>query len=422
HPQSREAPRGPERPDRGAGHDVLFVLLRPSRSRRTHRGGVRAIGAQLARTPGPPVRWTRVTCHTLEQTALSKRRSRGRSPELLPLTVGRSMYDRRAVLTPRGVLAIEMKAERRVTLVLCLMMVAAVLAGPAAATASGLGSSPTPEKTVFQKAGIVLPHGAPGEADSVYARAPFVLRDDDGTYKMWYSGYDGSVNRMLYASSPDGIRWTKHGVILDVGVPPYNWNSVGGQSVLKIQSVYHMWFSAGYWSGGRLVFLVLIYQQLSMHGFCWTVAEVVVRPAYMFGACMTDSAYQRRSTAMSIVGLHSSNSPCKPVGGPDPAPAFASRVLLFPDWLADPSGPRLYYVGGDGSTLQIGLIKNTTVKDEVPVPLTLDDTPRIAALGTVAAIDAAVVGLALFVGRRPPRRPSAPPPQEWPRIQPPGPS
>src|SRR5207302_7838415 len=116
------------------------------------------------------------------------------------------------------------------------MMVAAVSAGPAAATASGLGSSPTPGRPVFQKAGIVLPHGSPGEADSVYARAPFVLRDDDGTYKMWYSGYDGSVNRMLYASSPDGIRWTKHGVILDEGVPPHNTNSVARQSVLKNKS------------------------------------------------------------------------------------------------------------------------------------------------------------------------------------------
>jgi len=410
------------------------------------------------------------------------------------------MYDRRAVLTPRGVLAIEMKAERRVTLVLCPMMVAAVSAGPAAATASGLGSSPTPEKTVFQKAGIVLPHGSPGEADSVYARAPFVLRDDDGTYKMWYSGYDGSVNRMLYASSPDGIRWTKHGVILDVGVPPYNWNSVGGQSVLKIQSVYHMWFSAGYWSGGPFVYWAQIYHAVSMDGFYWNVTGVVLPPNQFWDRGMTNSPWVVRDsaglfwlfhsgwdgsntrigvatsgdgisfmpyagnpildlgpsgswdqsdvntpsvipgstwllyyggtdrmsgalgTATSSDGLHWSKSPGNPVVGPDPAPAFDSRVLWFPDWLADPSGPRLYYVGGDGSTLQIGLIKNTTVKDEVPVPLTLDDTPRIAALGTVAAIDAAVVGLALFVGRRPPRRPSAPPPQEWPRIQPPGPS
>src|SRR5438552_469222 len=305
HPQNREAPRGPERPDRGAGHDVLVVLLRPSRSRRTHRGGVRAIGAQLARTPGPPVRWTRVTCHTLEQTALSKRRSRGPSPESLPLTVGRSMYDRRAVLTPRGVLAIEMKAERRVTLVLCLLMVAAVSAGPAAATASGLGSSPTPDKTVFQKAGIVLPHGSPGEADSVYARAPFVLRDDDGTYKMWYSGYDGSVNRMLYASSPDGIRWTKHGVILDVGVPPYNWNSVGGQSVLKIQSVYHMWFSAGYWSGGPFVYWAQIYHAVSMDGLYWNVTGVVLPPNQFWDRGMTNSPWVVRDSAGLFWLFHS---------------------------------------------------------------------------------------------------------------------
>ena len=406
------------------------------------------------------------------------------------------MYDRRAVLTPRGVLAIEMKAERRVTLVLCLMMVAAVSAGPAAATASGLGSSPTPEKTVFQKAGIVLPHGSPGEADSVYARAPFVLRDDDGTYKMWYSGYDGSVNRMLYASSPDGIRWTKHGVILDVGVPPYNWNSVGGQSVLKIQSVYHMWFSAGYWSGGPFVYWAQIYHAVSMDGFYWNVTGVVLPPNQFWDRGMTNSPWVVRDsaglfwlfhsgwdgsntrigvatsgdgisftpyagnpildlgpsgswdesdvntpavipgatwllyyagtnrqvgalgTATSSDGFHWSKSQGNPVLGPDPAPAFDSSGLVYPDWLADPSGSRLYYAGGDGRTLQIGLIKASTVRDDVP--LRLDDTPRIAALGTVAAIDAAVVGLALVVGRRPQRRPSAPPSQEWPPIRPPG--
>src|SRR5437660_8472750 len=215
------------------------------------------------------------------------------------------MYDRRAVLTPRGVLAIEMKAERRVTLVLCLMMVAAVSAGPAAATASGLGSSPTPEKTVFQKAGVVLPHGSPGEADSVYARAPFVLRDDDGTYKMWYSGYDGSVNRMLYASSPDGIRWTKHGVILDVGVPPYNWNSVGGQSVLKIQSVYHMWFSAGYWSGGPFVYWAQISHAVSMDGLYWNVTGVVLPPNQFWDRGMTNSPWVVRDSAGLFWLFHS---------------------------------------------------------------------------------------------------------------------
>jgi len=364
------------------------------------------------------------------------------------------------------------------------------------ATASAPSVPPTPTRTVFERVGVVLPNGSPGEADSVHARAPFVLRDDDATYKMWYMGYDGYRFRMLYATSPDGIHWLKHGVIMDVGVPPYNWDSVGGQSVLKIQSVYHMWFSAGYWSGGPFVFWAQIYHAVSMDGLSWNVTGVALPPNQFWDRGMTNAPWVVRDsagvfwlfhsgwdgsntrvgvatsgdgisftpyagnpildlgpsgswdesdvntpavipgstwllyyagtnrqvgalgTAMSSDGYHWSKSQGNPVLGPDPAPAFDSSGLVYPDWLADPSGSRLYYAGGDGRTLQIGLIKASTVRDDVP--LRLDDTPRIAALGTVAAIDAAVVGLALVVGRRPQRRPSAPPSQEWPPIRPPG--
>jgi len=313
---------------------------------------------------------------------------------------------------------------------------------------------------------------------------------------MWYMGFDGYRFRMLYATSPDGIHWLKHGVIMDVGVPPYNWDSVGGQSVLKIQSVYHMWFSAGYWSGGPFVFWAQIYHAVSMDGLSWNVTGVALPPNQFWDRGMTNAPWVVRDsagvfwlfhsgwdgsntrvgvatsgdgisftpyagnpildlgpsgswdesdvntpavipgstwllyyagtnrqvgalgTATSSDGFHWSKSQGNPVLGPDPAPAFDSSGLVYPDWLADPSGSRLYYAGGDGRTLQIGLIKASTVRDDVP--LRLDDTPRIAALGTVAAIDAAVVGLALVVGRRPQRRPSAPPSQEWPPIRPPG--
>src|SRR5438046_1345566 len=157
-----------------------------------------------------------------------------------------------------------------------------------------------------------------------------------------------------------------------------------------------MWFSAGYWSGGPFVYWAQIYHAVSMDGFYWNVTGVVLPPNQFWDRGMTNSPWVVRDSAGLFWLFHSG-------------------------W--DGSNTRIgVATSGDGSHLHMVLIKNTTVKDEVPVPLTLDATPRIAALGTVAAIDAAVVGLALVVGRRPPRRPSAPPPQEWPRIQPPGPS
>ena len=55
----------------------------------------------------------------------------------------------------------------------------------------------------------------PGTWDSPYMGAPHVIKDGD-TYKMWYIGTPGDddLNRLFvsigYATSPDGIHWTKH--------------------------------------------------------------------------------------------------------------------------------------------------------------------------------------------------------------------
>jgi len=71
---------------------------------------------------------------------------------------------------------------------------------------------------------------------------------DSGQYKMWYSGYDSSgVGRIGYATSPDGINWTKYGSnpVLDVGSAG-SWEDadVFLPSVVKQGSTYHMWYEA----------------------------------------------------------------------------------------------------------------------------------------------------------------------------------
>jgi predicted GH43/DUF377 family glycosyl hydrolase len=42
---------------------------------------------------------------------------------------------------------------------------------------------------------------------------PRVVEDDDGTYWMTYTAYDGKTARLLLASSPDLWRWQKHGPV-----------------------------------------------------------------------------------------------------------------------------------------------------------------------------------------------------------------
>src|SRR5213593_97856 len=51
----------------------------------------------------------------------------------------------------------------------------------------------------------------PGKWDAKIRERGWILREG-GVYKLWYTGYDGTENglRMLgYATSPDGIKWTR---------------------------------------------------------------------------------------------------------------------------------------------------------------------------------------------------------------------
>jgi predicted GH43/DUF377 family glycosyl hydrolase len=55
----------------------------------------------------------------------------------------------------------------------------------------------------------VLTAGSSGRFDEVNVLSPWVIKDGT-TYKMWYSGAQaGAVWRIGYATSPDGISWTK---------------------------------------------------------------------------------------------------------------------------------------------------------------------------------------------------------------------
>ncbi|MDY6789284.1 MAG: beta-xylosidase, partial [Candidatus Nanohaloarchaea archaeon] len=53
-----------------------------------------------------------------------------------------------------------------------------------------------------------IPRGTSGTGDDNYAQVPTVIKDN-GTYKMWYTGKDGSNNRIYMATSPNGTFWTK---------------------------------------------------------------------------------------------------------------------------------------------------------------------------------------------------------------------
>lgn len=98
--------------------------------------------------------------------------------------------------------------------------------------------------------------GSPGSWDEYGIETPSIIKDN-GSYKMWYSGYSGSlVWKVGYAESQDGVTWTKSesNPVLSPG-PPGSWDdeAVIHPRVLKDGSICKMWYtgrnSTGYMIG-----------------------------------------------------------------------------------------------------------------------------------------------------------------------------
>jgi predicted GH43/DUF377 family glycosyl hydrolase len=86
----------------------------------------------------------------------------------------------------------------------------------------------------------------PGSWDSVVVFSPMVIREN-GQYKMWYAGgKDDFNNKIGYATSPDGINWTKYAdnPILS---PDELWekDAAGNHYVIHTESGYQMWYFGG---------------------------------------------------------------------------------------------------------------------------------------------------------------------------------
>lgn len=122
-----------------------------------------------------------------------------------------------------------------------------------------------------------IPLGTSGKGDDAGVVVSMVI-NDGGTYKMWYSGTDGTNWRIYFATSPDGLAWTKY----DNTVPsnsdttstngriPLGTTGKGDDqhiisgSVIKDGSTYKMWYSgndSSYWR---------VYYATSTDGLTWT--------------------------------------------------------------------------------------------------------------------------------------------------------
>jgi hypothetical protein len=106
----------------------------------------------------------------------------------------------------------------------------------------------------------VLDLGAGGAFDDLGVSFPTVLYEPDDTgreWKMWYAGTESAgLASIGYAYSSDGLSWTKHGQVIDVGAGgTWNDESVIPGAVVKDGSTYYLFAggrrdAATIWNGG----------------------------------------------------------------------------------------------------------------------------------------------------------------------------
>ncbi|MBM2825268.1 MAG: hypothetical protein HW402_932, partial [Dehalococcoidales bacterium] len=117
-------------------------------------------------------------------------------------------------------------------------------------TTASIGYATSPDRVTWtRQAATVLTGNLTWDASGV--GAPAVIKDGS-VYKMWYTGgkTDGSIKGTVpvigYATSDDGITWTKNASpVLTGTVATWDANGVGAPSVIKDGSVYKMWYSGG---------------------------------------------------------------------------------------------------------------------------------------------------------------------------------
>jgi predicted GH43/DUF377 family glycosyl hydrolase len=88
---------------------------------------------------------------------------------------------------------------------------------------------------------------AAGEWDAYAVLAPYVLREN-GQYKMWYTGCATSqlLYKIGYATSLDGINWTKHpNPVFEPGPGSWESGSVAYPCIMSYSNGYKMWYGGG---------------------------------------------------------------------------------------------------------------------------------------------------------------------------------
>ncbi len=105
--------------------------------------------------------------------------------------------------------------------------------------------------------------------DGTAVREPSVIYED-GLFKMWYTAYNGVTPSIAYATSKDGLSWSKYGSNPVLAKPSSGWGFVefGDPCVIKVDGEYMM-----YLSGSSVLNSKFVGIATSGDGTSWTLSS-----------------------------------------------------------------------------------------------------------------------------------------------------
>ncbi len=167
-----------------------------------------------------------------------------------------------------------------------------------ATSPDGVNWTKAPNNCGLTGDGCVFNLGIANSFDDAHIYGVSVI-NDGGIYKMWYSGHDGSYLRIGYATSPDGINWTRYdnpsvaacgfseayddGCVFNRASNTL-WDDyhVAYPKVIKENGIYKMWYSGHDGSKWRIGYAE------SLDGISWTRANVNFCNGMLGTGCVLD--------------------------------------------------------------------------------------------------------------------------------------
>jgi len=179
---------------------------------------------------------------------------------------------------------------------------------------AGLPSGP-----LTRYAGNPIVRNGPGAIDFQKAGPRAVLKEGPSTYRMWYEAVGSAgITVIGYATSADGLTWTKQGTALSPGgATSWERDEVSPNFILLEAGVYKLWYHGG---------------------------------GYFMGGSGTRYGTTRVGYATSPDGLTWSKHASNPVLDVGPTGAFDDEQVAEPRVTRIGAGYRMYYTGANASS------------------------------------------------------------------------